>query len=269
VVQDHLNLYLEQRSKVAKTAVLSDIVDYIHQQQPQTKFVKQLGCGKWFQLSEALARDKVGNAMREAMSARNKQKHAAKQQRGSFSWNPLAKKQRTQGASQSRASPTAKNNSKTRKCLLEDDDDSDLYWIRQEQIAREAQQRQQQEQELAKRRAMPPPQKTSFSITPVSSFSPAPVGSSFDQQGDMVFGKHVQLLSASQEFHLEQDPSKKMELRRSSLLSLASIPGLGLLDDAPSLPVPTMAGSSSGNAHQPMELAMESSSAEFLLKCCN
>jgi len=76
IVQRNVPHYLSQKTKSAKTAVLRDIVEQTkYQNGPNStpvKFVKQMGCGEWYELSDLTARDKVGNAMREAISAHNK-----------------------------------------------------------------------------------------------------------------------------------------------------------------------------------------------------
>lgn len=67
--------YLEAKSKIDKSVILGAIVDKVDSLiDPETghraRFVKAArGGGGWFVISDELAREKVGHAMREAVAA--------------------------------------------------------------------------------------------------------------------------------------------------------------------------------------------------------
>ena len=73
VVKQHVDLYTQQTTKPQKTAVLELIAKQVQQNNGngESKFVKQLPNGTWCELGDVATREKVGNAMREALSARN------------------------------------------------------------------------------------------------------------------------------------------------------------------------------------------------------
>ena len=75
LVKSHVELYASQTTKLEKTAVLEEIVKQVKQQSGQSRFVKQImPGGEWCELGDVATREKVGNAMREALSARNARK---------------------------------------------------------------------------------------------------------------------------------------------------------------------------------------------------
>ena len=75
LVATYIPRYLEAKSKIDKSVILGSIVDEVDSLiDPETgrraQFVKAAkgGCG-WIVISDELAREKVGHAMREAVAA--------------------------------------------------------------------------------------------------------------------------------------------------------------------------------------------------------
>jgi hypothetical protein len=76
LLQQHVRAYLTARTKLDKSLVLNTIVEQVRR---QGRFIKRGKDGRWHEIGDDVAREKVGHAMREAIAAGDKSKAAAAQ----------------------------------------------------------------------------------------------------------------------------------------------------------------------------------------------
>jgi hypothetical protein len=74
LLQQHVRDYLTARTKLDKSLVLSTIVEQVRR---RGRFVKRGKDGRWHEIGDDVAREKVGHAIREAIAAGEKTKCAA------------------------------------------------------------------------------------------------------------------------------------------------------------------------------------------------
>lgn len=79
----YLQRYSKAKTKLEKSIIVMSIVDIFRQNSPTGGFVKRdTSTGRWFEVGDAVAREKVGQALREALLAHHEpEKHKAKKMR--------------------------------------------------------------------------------------------------------------------------------------------------------------------------------------------
>jgi hypothetical protein len=81
-ITEHAEAYGLADSKVAKSMVVSSVVDWIRRLSPDGGFVKQIN-GAWYEVGDYLARGKVGQGLREKNHRQYKSSNKAKRCRWS------------------------------------------------------------------------------------------------------------------------------------------------------------------------------------------
>lgn len=71
-VMMHLDRYENARSKMDKTVLVSEIVDIVRESSLVGGFIRQDRDGRWYEVGDAIAREKVGQALRNALAEKNK-----------------------------------------------------------------------------------------------------------------------------------------------------------------------------------------------------
>lgn len=77
IVESSLQRYSKAPSKLAKSAIVSDIVDTIRKSSPDGGFVKKEGT-MWYEAGDHLAREKVGQALRDMLHSKYRSSTKAK-----------------------------------------------------------------------------------------------------------------------------------------------------------------------------------------------
>lgn len=82
----NLTRYVEAKTRTDKSRVVNNIVDQIWEASPNGGFVKRADLGLWYVTTSSVAREKVGHALRDCMTAplRQKSKSTAVEQRSSL-----------------------------------------------------------------------------------------------------------------------------------------------------------------------------------------
>jgi hypothetical protein len=73
VIRNNVDRYIAAPSKNDKTLVVISIVDEIRGQ--GGRFLKEDSCGRWYDIGDAQARDKVGHSLRDQVTAQSRQKN--------------------------------------------------------------------------------------------------------------------------------------------------------------------------------------------------
>ena len=82
LVASSLKMYSQAASKVDKSIIVSNIVDVIRRDSPDGGFVKHDPSGRyWFKVGDRLAREKVGQTLRDALSTQYRSSTSAKNMR--------------------------------------------------------------------------------------------------------------------------------------------------------------------------------------------
>ena len=76
LVQEYVPRYVNARTKLDKSMVLSAIVEKVREENGG-RFIKQRKGGEWYEIGDEQAREKVGHAIREAIAAGEKKSQAA------------------------------------------------------------------------------------------------------------------------------------------------------------------------------------------------
>ena len=76
LVQEYVPRYVNARTKLDKSMVLSAIVEKVREENGG-RFIKQRKGGEWHEIGDEQAREKVGHAIREAIAAGEKKSQAA------------------------------------------------------------------------------------------------------------------------------------------------------------------------------------------------
>jgi|Transcript_3628 hypothetical protein len=78
----NLSRYASASSKLEKSLIVMSIVDTVRDNSPRGGFVKHVvRTSRWYEVGDHLAREKVGQALREALVAKDPQKREAKKQK--------------------------------------------------------------------------------------------------------------------------------------------------------------------------------------------
>ena len=80
LIQKHLEKYSQASSKLEKSLVVSDVVDTIRAGSPLGGFVRAVD-GIWYEVGDAIAREKVGGAFRDMLHTQYKSSTKAKKRR--------------------------------------------------------------------------------------------------------------------------------------------------------------------------------------------
>lgn len=91
-VNDMLAKYVSADSKLAKSGVLSELVDHVRRESPDGGFVKQDNNGRWYEVGDFLAREKTSQAFRDALDGRYKSSNFSKKKRRQEEQAKAAKK---------------------------------------------------------------------------------------------------------------------------------------------------------------------------------
>eukprot|EP00542_Grammatophora_oceanica_P018980 CAMPEP_0194049290 /NCGR_PEP_ID=MMETSP0009_2-20130614/30234_1 /TAXON_ID=210454 /ORGANISM="Grammatophora oceanica, Strain CCMP 410" /LENGTH=193 /DNA_ID=CAMNT_0038695403 /DNA_START=238 /DNA_END=819 /DNA_ORIENTATION=+ len=82
IIDEKLSTYSSAKSKLEKSVVVSSIVDTIRAKSPNGSFVKHdTSTGTWYEVSDRLAREKVGQSLRDALHSQYKSSTTAKKKR--------------------------------------------------------------------------------------------------------------------------------------------------------------------------------------------
>lgn len=82
-IEMHVPKYAEVSSKLEKSLIVMSIVDIVRENSPQGGFVKyNARTSRWHEVGDHLAREKVGQALREALHAQDPTKREAKKLKG-------------------------------------------------------------------------------------------------------------------------------------------------------------------------------------------
>jgi methyltransferase-like protein len=77
IVLTHIEEYRRMKTKIDKTSTVSQVIDHVlSQNDGNVRFVKQIDSKMWEELGHDQIRDKVGHAIREALSSQNKGKNS-------------------------------------------------------------------------------------------------------------------------------------------------------------------------------------------------
>ena len=79
IMFNHLNAKAE--SKVFKSIVVSSIVNWVHKESPNGGFVKKMNDGRWCEVGDNLAREKVAQSFRDLLHDQYKSSTKSKRQR--------------------------------------------------------------------------------------------------------------------------------------------------------------------------------------------
>lgn len=141
LIEKHISSYLEAGSRHEKSTIVSKIYDHIRHnaRKPSTGFVrKDLLTRRWFVVNEKEARDKVGQALRDAIKIIRSTSSKSKSEKASLdSSNPcmITSDATVHTADSSRKGPTdTKGNPRKTKRARPADSDEDLYGDSMEQL---------------------------------------------------------------------------------------------------------------------------------------
>lgn len=79
-IKESVDAYARAESKLYKSLVVSSVVEFFRKASPNGGFVKECG-GIWYSCSELLAREKVGQALRDKLHSQYKSSSKAKRRR--------------------------------------------------------------------------------------------------------------------------------------------------------------------------------------------